>query len=76
MNCGKMIYIHRKIGEKFDDFKFYQTDSKKYTFTKIIKITLSFHLFSRCPIPNMCPAVSKNQYLADSFSNRNIDFLF
>ena len=71
------LYSPKSIGDKFDDFKFYKTDSKKYTLYNNDKdYTVISFIFSRCPIPNMCPAViSKNQYLADSFSNRNIDFL-
>ena len=37
-------------------------------------IVLSF-IFSRCPMPNMCPAaIVKNQYLSEYFSNENINF--
>ena len=71
------LYSPKGIGDKFDDFKFYKTDYKEYTLYNNNKdYTVISFIFSRCPIPNMCPAViSKNQYLADSFSNRNIDFL-
>ena len=71
------LYSPKSIGDKFDDFKFYKTDYKEYTLYNNNKdYTVISFIFSRCPIPNMCPAViSKNQYLADSFSNRNIDFL-
>ena len=35
------------------------------------------YIFSRCPMPNMCPAViSKNQYLSKTFTNNpNIEFI-
>ena len=37
-------------------------------------VVISF-IFSRCPMPNMCPAaIVKNQYLAEYFSNENINF--
>ena len=71
-------YTPLEIGEIFDDVSFLDLDSS------IVSISgsdgkfrfLSF-IFTRCPMPNMCPAVvAKNQYLAQVFSgNPNIEFI-
>jgi protein SCO1/2 len=71
-------YSERGIGEIIDNVAFLDLDSSlvrlsdsdgKYRF-------LSF-IFTRCPMPNMCPAVViKNDYLAKAFKERNdIEFI-
>ncbi len=71
-------YAERDIGEIIDDLTLLDLDSSlvrlsdsdgKYRF-------LSF-IFTRCPMPNMCPAVViKNDYLAKAFFSRNdIEFI-
>ncbi len=71
-------YSERGIGEIIDNVAFLDLDSSfvrlsdsdgKYRF-------LSF-IFTRCPMPNMCPAVViKNDYLAKAFKERNdIEFV-
>jgi len=71
-------YAKREIGEILDDVSFLNLDSSKvrlsdsdgrYRF-------LSF-IFTRCPMPTMCPAVViKNDYLVKSFKDRNdIEFV-
>ena len=71
------LYSPKKIGEKFDNFTFYRTNNKEYSlYDNNKEYTIISFIFSRCPIPNMCPAViSKNQFLAKEFDNQNIDFL-
>ena len=72
------IYSAKQPGEKFNNVTFSKLNNTVYTLYESNKdfIIISY-IFSRCPIPNMCPAViSKNQFLADSFKNNtNIEFL-
>ena len=72
------IYSAKKPGEKFNDVTFSKLNNTTYTLYDSNKdfIIISY-IFSRCPIPNMCPAIiSKNQFLADTFKNNtNIEFL-
>ena len=71
-------YSVKKIGQTLDNVTLLDLDSSliqlsdsdgKYRFISFI--------FTRCPMPNMCPAVViKNNYLSDSFSNnKKIDFI-
>ncbi|MBI72581.1 MAG: hypothetical protein CMG61_03980 [Candidatus Marinimicrobia bacterium] len=71
------LYSPKQIGTKFDNFTFSKTNNEQYSLYGNNKdYTIISFIFSRCPIPNMCPAViSKNQFLAKEFDNRNIDFL-
>ena len=67
-----------QIGEKISDFKFLDLDGNEVelnTFNKKLKF-ISF-IFSRCPMPNFCPAVIlKNQYLVNQFKdNENVEFI-
>jgi protein SCO1/2 len=67
-----------QIGEKVSNFKFLNLDGKEMqlnAFNQKLKF-ISF-IFSRCPMPNFCPAVMmKNQYLANAFKeNNNIEFI-
>ena len=72
------LYSPKKIGEKISNVTFTSLDNSEYNLYKSDKdfIIISY-IFSRCPMPEMCPAlVSKNQYLAKSFKeNKNIEFL-
>ena len=72
------LYSPKKIGEKISDISFTTLNNSEYSLYKSEKdfIIISY-IFSRCPMPEMCPAlVSKNQYLAKSFiENKNIEFL-
>ena len=72
------LYSPKKIGEKISNVSFTSLDNSEYNLYKSDKdfIIISY-IFSRCPMPEMCPAlVSKNQYLAKSFKeNKNIEFL-
>ena len=72
------IYSAKQPGEKFNNVTFSKLDNTEYTLYGSNKdFVIISYIFSRCPIPNMCPAViSKNQFLADSFKNNtNIEFL-
>ena len=72
------IYTKKDIGEIFNDVSFTTIDKEKYTLYKNNKdFTIISYIFSRCPIPEMCPAIiSKNIYVADSFKDFDeIEFL-
>ena len=72
------IYSAKQPGEKFNNVTFSKLNNTEYTLYDSNKdFVIISYIFSRCPIPNMCPAViSKNQFLADSFKNNtNIEFL-
>ena len=52
-------------------------DNKIYNFSENIsnKLTIISYIFSRCPMPDMCPAIiSHNQFLANSFK-KTLDLL-
>jgi len=72
------IYSAKQAGGKFNNVTFSKMDNNPYRLYDSNKdfIIISY-IFSRCPIPDMCPAIiSKNQFLADSFkNNKNIEFL-
>ena len=77
-NYNDSIYSKKNIGEIFDNVSFTQTDSNTYNLYESNKdYTIISYIFTRCPMPEMCPAViSKNTYLASSFKKYdNIEFL-
>jgi len=77
LNEGENQYIPKKVGEIIDNVTFSKTDNSSYNLHNTDKdfIVISY-IFSRCPMPEMCPAViSNNQFLAETFRNENIDFL-
>jgi len=66
------------IGEILSDVNLLNTDSTLFNLSKSDgKFRLLSYIFTRCPMPNMCPAVIvKNQYLANEFKdNSNIEFI-
>ena len=66
------------IGEIFDNTSFLDIDSNIVSLSDSDgKFRFISYIFTRCPIPNMCPAVIvKNQYLAKTFSNNSkIEFI-
>ena len=70
-------YKLKKAGEFIDDATFLTLDNKRVKLSdyknKFIAIS---YIFSKCPMPNMCPAVIlNNQYLSKQFKNDNIVFL-
>ena len=67
-----------EIGEVFTDVSFLNLDSTKISLSDSDgKFRFISYIFTRCPMPNMCPAVVvKNQYLARAFSNiSEIEFI-
>ena len=72
------IYNKKNIGDRFDNVSFTQTNSSIYNlYESNNDYTIISYIFTRCPMPEMCPAViSKNAYLANSFKKyNNIEFL-
>ena len=70
-------YKQLTIGETIDDATFLTIDNKLLSLSDIESefILMSF-IFSKCPMPNMCPAsIVKNQFLANNFINEDITFL-
>jgi len=70
-------YKQLTIGETIDDVTFLTIDNKSLSLSDIESefILMSF-IFSKCPMPNMCPAsIVKNQFLANNFINEDITFL-
>jgi len=70
-------YAKKSIGEKINDATFLTIDNHELKLSDVNSdFTLISYIFSRCPMPNMCPAsIIKNQYLADQFKDNNISFL-
>ena len=64
-------YTPLEIGEIFNDVTFLDLDSNAVRLSDSDgKFRLISYIFTRCPIPNMCPAaVVKNQYLAKTFND-------
>ena len=71
------IYSMKDVGEKFDNVTFSKTNNNAYTlYDSNQDFTIISYIFSRCPVPDMCPAIiSKNQFLANSFNNDSVEFL-
>ena len=70
-------YKLKTPGEFIDDATFLNINNEEVKLSdfnsKFIAITF---IFSKCPMPNMCPAsVYKNQFLSKSFSKEDIVFL-
>ncbi len=67
-----------KIGHIIDDAILLDLDSAEVHLSDSDgKYRFISYIFTRCPMPNMCPAiVMKNRYLVQQFSNsRSIDFI-
>ena len=67
-----------QIGDKISNATFLDLEGNKIELNKFNgKLKLISFIFSRCPMPNFCPAVIlKNQYLINQFkSNPNIEFI-
>ena len=70
-------YSLKDPGEYIDNVSFLNTNNNKVSLLDFNSdfILISF-IFSKCPMPNMCPAaIVKNQYLSNYFKDKNIDFL-
>ena len=66
------------IGDKLSDATFLDINGEKIKLSQWDgKFKFISFIFSRCPMPNFCPAViMKNQYLANQFiDNNNIEFI-
>ena len=71
-------YATREIGEILDDVSLLNLDSSKVRLSDSDgRYRFISFIFTRCPMPNMCPAVVvKNQYLADTFAETDeIEFI-
>ena len=79
LNDTDNIYKAYEVGESLSNVSFSTTDNKIYNFSENIsnRLTVISYIFSRCPMPDMCPAIiSHNQFLANSFkANPYIDFI-
>ena len=62
-------FSERSIGEKLDDVTLLDIDSSEISLSELeYDYTFISFIFTRCPMPNMCPAVVlKNKYLVNSF---------
>jgi len=66
-------YSPINIGDKFSNATFIDFNNKKIELSDFQNdfILITF-IFTRCPIPNMCPAlIYKQKYIADKFSNND-----
>ena len=66
------------IGEVLSDVTLLNLDSTEFSLSEYDgKFRLISYIFTRCPMPNMCPAViAKNQYLARIFKDEpNLEFI-
>ena len=70
-------YTLKKAGEYLDDATFLTLDNKSINLSNFKnKFIVISYIFSKCPMPNMCPAVIlNNQYLSEEFKNEDIIFL-
>ena len=70
-------YSLKNPGDHIDDVTFLTIENKELSLSDLNSdFTLISFIFSKCPMPNMCPAaIIKNQYLANHFKNKNIKFL-
>ena len=67
-----------QVGEKVSNFTFLNLAGEKVELSQFKdKLKFISFIFSRCPMPNFCPAVIlKNQYLINQFKNNpNIEFI-
>ena len=65
------------VGKIINDVNLLDTDSNQISLSQSDgKFRFISYIFSRCPMPNMCPAIiTKNQFLANSLKNNNIEFI-
>ena len=70
-------YSMKRIGQLLDNVTLLDLDSLRVQLSDSDgKYRFLSYIFTRCPMPNMCPAaIVKNQYLANYFRNKNISFL-
>ena len=78
LNDENDIYKAYKVGDKLSNVSFQTTDNKLFEFEKDIssKLSIISYIFSRCPMPDMCPAIiSHNQFLANIYPDINFILL-
>ena len=70
-------YEQKSLGDSIDDATFITLENKEIKLSDLKNdLIVVSYIFSRCPMPNMCPAsIIKNQYLANHFKEENILFL-
>ena len=71
-------YSSIRIGEQFTDVTFTDYNNKEVKLSDFNnEFTFITFIFTRCPIPNMCPAlIYKQKYIADKFQdNGNVNVL-
>ena len=70
-------YSLKDLGDILDDATFLTTNNKEIKLSELnTDFTMISFIFSKCPMPNMCPAgIIKNQYLSNHFKNKNIRFI-
>ena len=70
-------YKLKEPGDFIDDVTFLNLDGEEVKLSNFNKnFTVISFIFSRCPMPNMCPAaIVKNQYLSEYFKDNNMNFL-
>ena len=71
-------YQELSTGDTLNTVLFSRINNELYTVSSPNKkLTIISYIFSRCPMPDMCPAiVSHNQFLAKSFKEeKNIEFI-
>ena len=71
-------YTSLEVGEIFDDVSYLNLDSNVVSLSDGDgKFRFISYIFTRCPMPAMCPAViSKNRYLAEVFlKNVELEFI-
>ncbi len=71
-------YSHLEIGNIFSNATFLDLDSLTVSLSDSDgKFRFISYIFTRCPMPNMCPAVvAKNRYLAETFVDTSkIEFI-
>ena len=76
-NDTESKYSLKEPGEYIENSTFLTLDNKEISLSDYNSdFTLITFIFSKCPMPNMCPAsIVKNQYLSNYFKNENINFL-
>ena len=70
-------FSEKKIGERIDNVTLLNMDSNKIILDKYDEYLFISYIFSKCPMPNLCPAIFiKNKIMANQFVNKkNIKFI-
>jgi len=70
-------FSEKKIGETLDDVTLLNMDSNEVKLENYDQYLFISYIFSRCPMPNLCPAIfMKNKIMANQFiDKKNIKFI-